>query len=387
MESRVLSALLRAEYWDGSNYQQALAYGQQSLLIAGDLELKEQMAYTLTYLTLVYWSLDQMAAAREANLEALRAWQALDNRPMQAYTHSLTQLVHWFAGEYERSLSAANVGKDISRSTGDLWNQARASCYMAACYLEQGEYEQALASLTEGIRLGEETHLISITSMSYRFLIRTYLAAGMLEMAEKAADKLYALCDSNVFMFRVIALGTIALAKVACGKWQETQRILDEIYAEIEIEKQPVILVGFVLLADTNLQLELGNHQRALQRASYLSERARQSGERLYLPEALWLQGKALVALAQHEEAHQVLKEAQAVAEKTEARRILWHILWELSRLETAVNHPGAAKHYHQQARKVVQYIAGHAGSGDVQASFLALPEVYELLSVTPEPT
>jgi tetratricopeptide (TPR) repeat protein len=300
---------------------------------------------------------------------------------MQAYTHSLTQLVHWFAGEYERSLSSANVGMDISRSTGDLWNQARASCYMAACYLEQGEYEQALASLTEGIRLGEETHLISITSMSYRFLIRTYLAVGVLEMAEKAADKLYALCNSNVFMFRIIALGTIALAKVACGKGQETQRILDEVYAEIEIEKQPVILIGFVLLADINLQLALGKHKRALERAHYLSERARQSGERLYLPEALWLQGKAFVALAQPEQAHQVLKEAQAIVEETGARRIGWHVLWELSRLEAAFNRPDAARHYRQQARKVVQYIADHAGSGELQASFLALPEVDELLS------
>jgi tetratricopeptide (TPR) repeat protein len=219
--------------------------------------------------------------------------------------------------------------------------------------------------------------------MSYRFLIRTYLAAGMLEMAEKAADKLYALCDSNVFMFRVIALGSIALAKVVCGKWQEAQRILDEVYAEIEIEKQPVILIGFVLLADINLQLALGRYELALEQAHYLSERARRSGERLYLPEALWLQGKAFLALAQPEQARQALKEAQAIVEETGARRIGWHILWELSRLETAANHSDAARHYRQQARKVVQYIAGHAGSDELQASFLALPEVDELLSLT----
>lgn len=50
-----------------------------------------------------------------------------------------------------------------------------------------------------------------------------------------------------------------------------------------------------------------------------------------------------------------------------------------LAALETAVNHPAAAQQYRQQAQEIITYIADHAGSNELRASFLALPAVQRL--------
>ena len=94
------------------------------------------------------------------------------------------------------------------------------------------------------------------------------------------------------------------------------------------------------------------------------------------MPEALWLQGKALLALNKPEQAQQAFLEAQAIAGETEARRMLWLILWKLSQLEAATGNTDEAERLRRQARKIVAYIADHAGSAELRTSFLALPEV-----------
>jgi hypothetical protein len=55
---------------------------------------------------------------------------------------------------------------------------------------------------------------------------------------------------------------------------------------------------------------------------------------------------------------------------------MLWQILWELSQLEAAAGDASAADRYKQEAREIVTTIADQAGSRELRASFLALPEV-----------
>jgi hypothetical protein len=92
--------------------------------------------------------------------------------------------------------------------------------------------------------------------------------------------------------------------------------------------------------------------------------------------EAWYLRGKTATSKGQTEAAYEALQAGRSLAEAIGNRSDLWPILWELSQLETAAGDTDEAERLRQQAREIVTYIADHAGSDALSASFLALPGV-----------
>ncbi len=127
-----------------------------------------------------------------------------------------------------------------------------------------------------------------------------------------------------------------------------------------------------IILAEGELALKQKDYARTLALMDDLLATLRHYGMRTYLPDGLYLQGQALLALGQKRKAYDRLAEARAVAEAIGSRRMLWPILLALSQLEP---NPTEAKRLHQQAREIVAYIADHTPA-DLQDSFLGLPEV-----------
>jgi tetratricopeptide (TPR) repeat protein len=136
-----------------------------------------------------------------------------------------------------------------------------------------------------------------------------------------------------------------------------------------------------LFVADGHLQLALGNPERTLDRTKEVIQRLHHVGSRYYLAEALWLQGKAYLALEKVEQAKEALVEAKAVAEDINERSSLWQILATLSELERMSGNESEAERLRDQTQAVITYIAGHAGSDELSASFLALPEVRAIVS------
>jgi hypothetical protein len=98
---------------------------------------------------------------------------------------------------------------------------------------------------------------------------------------------------------------------------------------------------------------------------------------RSQLPEALYLEGKALLGLGREEVARDRFLVARTEAETLGARRILWRILDGLSRLE---KDPSRTTQLRQEARQVIRYIVAHIDQDDLRASFLSLPDVRAVL-------
>lgn len=98
---------------------------------------------------------------------------------------------------------------------------------------------------------------------------------------------------------------------------------------------------------------------------------------KVYLPQALYLHGQALLALGQAETGRHRLLEARIEAETIGSRRWLWPILFTLSQIED----PSEAKRLRQQAREIIDYITDHTPP-DLRASFLNLPTIQEILTV-----
>lgn len=374
--ARVLWGLSLLGAWSGQDYPQALANAQNSLALARELGLKQQMAFTLTSLASLYANLDQMEAALTAILEARTIWRELGNMPMLADAYNLAAWLHMFIGDHEAALASAQEGKSISQSIGNAWNLAGCLVAIGKVWLERGNIGLATEKLNEAMQVAKDGGIPVSSFGIYNYLIMTFLVVGAVDKAEKLATELYTIRDTIVFNFRIPALGYIAQVKVAAGEMKAAQRIVEQAYQGLDIDKQAIYLFAPVLLAEVQLQLALGQPERALARVEYLTSRLRRAEVRSYLPEALWLQGRALLALERVEQARRILQEAQAVAEEAEVRRILWPILWELSQVETVAHNVAAAKRLRRRAWEIVNYIAAHTGSDELSSNFLALPEV-----------
>ncbi len=104
-----------------------------------------------------------------------------------------------------------------------------------------------------------------------------------------------------------------------------------------------------------------------------MTDKLRQFGARAYIPHALYLQARALLALNQDKAACDLLQEARAEAEAIGTRRTLWSILFALSQLQT---NPTDAQRLRRQAQEIIQSIADHIGNPELRASFLNLPHI-----------
>lgn len=129
-------------------------------------------------------------------------------------------------------------------------------------------------------------------------------------------------------------------------------------------------------LVSRQLALVQREHERAVNLAADLLADLRQFGARPYLPEALHLQAQAWMAAGQGDPAHRSLMEARSEAEALGSRRRLWQILLDLSRLEARRGNAAETDGLRRQAREIVEYIADHAGTPELRASFLNVPAV-----------
>jgi hypothetical protein len=125
--------------------------------------------------------------------------------------------------------------------------------------------------------------------------------------------------------------------------------------------------------AEGRLMLHQRDYERCVAVTDELTARLARHGMRIFLSEALWLRGEALLGLGQEEAARDALSQARAEAEAIGSRRTLWRILHALSRIE---EDPTEAERLRQAAREIVRYIVAHIDEVDLRASFLSLPDV-----------
>jgi class 3 adenylate cyclase/tetratricopeptide (TPR) repeat protein len=381
-EARVLWGMLLVEAWGDGDSQKGLQYGLRSLGIARELGLKEQMGFTYTNLVNVYWSLGRLEAAREAIQQAREIWAELGNLPMSADANTMKQYADLIAGEFEAVLSAAGEGLRLSRSIGNSWNHMTALHFMAWVYTEQGEVGRAHQALERNRALVEEVGLFKTAGPTDQLAF--YLSIGALDRAEPLAEGLYRQRERIIPFLRPRSVALIIMDRIARGALDQAERILQEQYKKSNLDESPFLYAGYLALAEIHLSLARGNPLDALERGRYLVDTARSIGFRYILPEALWLYGKANMALDRPHKAHPILLEALGISKGMGERRIRWRILGALSEVAVELGDENEAISYRDAAREIALYLAEHAGRADLRAAFLAWPEVQALLKEEP---
>jgi tetratricopeptide (TPR) repeat protein len=224
--------------------------------------------------------------------------------------------------------------------------------------------------MKESIQLGVSIDYIGPQVVTQADLAIVYGSLGAIEHGLESA-RLAVTAASKVRALGFYALAALASIHLLAGNLVEAATIVDQGKSDPSRDAAPVHFASLTMV-EAELLLKQGNAQQALEVTNASITNFRQSGIRTYLPECLYLQGRASLTLGQQEAAYACFLEARAIAEAIGSRRMLWPILFTLSQLEPT---PTEAECLHQQAREIVAYIADQTPAG-LRDSFLALPEI-----------
>jgi hypothetical protein len=380
-EAGALRGLQVAELYSAGDSRQAVAYGEQALALGRELGLKELMGLVLNNLCWPIGAERPLGELRAILREAQAIWRELGNLPRLAEASRFMLIMHSLAGDHESTLVDAPRLNELGRASGSRLDEFESLLWLAAAHARQGRFRQGLDNLEQ---FGAYAESLGHTNerLSHQYgRVRFYLAAGALAEAEPWADQLYIERENAPPNFVSHYLAEIARTKIASGRLDEGQVILDELLADLPLDTGwSFNIIDFALgYGELNLaRKEPGSLFAGLE------ERVRpyrEAGFLYYLADECWLRGRAAMALGQYEAARAALQEARVAAEAQDERAILWQILATSSELERACGDEAAAGELRDQARAIVDDIADHAG--ELRGVFLDQPAVARLLAPT----
>jgi tetratricopeptide (TPR) repeat protein len=294
-------------------------------------------------------------------------------------------MISIFGGEYERALALSAEAREAGRAIGNLWNEAYSYYMVDLVHFDRGEIETAIETAEAGRRLSEQAGFVEgLNQGSFNLvLILDYMGdqKRALEIARETQARADALAG-EAHAWRALE-SVVAQLHLHAGRPVEAQAVLDRASIGPNLAgTRPQFTTEYLFMGAVTAEMALaqGDVEQALDLAEDVIGILRESGTRLFLTDALLLQGQALLAAGRRAEAEAALGMAQAEAEALGSRRTLWQVLAERARLADADGAQAEAAALWRQAGEIVAYIAVHAGSEALADSFRARAEVREII-------
>ncbi len=382
-EARILWTLMRITVNAGDDPQLAIIYGERSLALAREFSLPEQLAYTLNDLQYAYASAGQIDRALAVLEEARGLWRAQGNLHMLADNLNQAAAQHHYSGRFDQALALADEALAISVPSRNDTQEILGRLIRSQVYWEWGRADTAI----ENLELARHTYVPLISAAPDSVLARVYGSLGAIDRALALAQSAYELIRSTPLAALWGGFVGAALSRLLArkGELAMAESLIGEAYAAQAAWSRVALLTsgGQAQMAEAEVALARQDHTRAAALMDRLVAALRSVGGRAHLPEVMILRSKALLALSRLAEARDLLCEARAEAEAMGSRRSLWPILLALSEIEEQGGHHAAAHALRQQAQEIVEFIADHAGSPELRASFLNLPDVQNVMRET----
>jgi predicted ATPase/DNA-binding XRE family transcriptional regulator len=375
-EAKILWHLLLI-YEITGRLSQAIESGERSLALARRFDLQEQLAYCLNDLgSHVYLVAGPLERAITLLQEATVLWQELDNLPMLANSLAASSLVQTYAGEYSQAQAFSDEAFQISQSIDNLWGQSYSRFRTGYIYWEQGQPDRAIAVMEACIHHSELSGFIVPQADTRAILAYVYGCLGAVERGLETAHLALTVAETQVPSFRPIALAVLAQLHLWQNNLAEAEAVIDQGKQDPSGEGWPLHHLP-LRLAGAELALRQGNFERVIEVTEKLLADLRQMGARIFIPNALYLQGQAWLRINQKKAGSQSLQKGRAEAEAIGSRPSLWPLLFSLSQLE---DDPIEAVALRQQSREIIEYIASNTKNAELRTSFLALADVREVL-------
>jgi tetratricopeptide (TPR) repeat protein len=357
------------------NMDQALEYGEQSITLARELNLREQLAVALNDVLPSYWFTGQPAKADAAFNEAAEIFRADNNLPMLADNLSTQAMFGFMRGNYDSALALSDEAYQLSKSIGNLWNQSYSCLLTGFIYLERGEPDRAIEIMERTIELGTQAGFAFALIQTQTDLGFIYALLGDYARAADYAQRAFTYSEQTMPDSASYPLGLRAYINYHTGQIEVAKQQLTQALLSSELSEANII--GFIAPSvDFEMALENGEIEHVLAEADQAWEMLSRLYIRVFRPDVLRFKGLALLAQHKLDEADQVLKTGRQLAEELGSRRSLWPILMALSNLATQRGQADQAAALRAQAREIVEYFLDHISDPKLRKSFLNLPTV-----------
>ena len=377
-EARIYWNLMLGELFGGSTHE-AVGYGEQSLALAREHDLREQLAFTLSDLSFAYVFVGEIQRGRAALSEVRAVWQSLGNLPMLADNLSNSALTSFYVGEHGEALRFGEEALRLSRSIGNKWGQSHALGMMGYALQETGQMGEALAAWESSVELGAQAGLVATQIGIRADLAWLYGSLGVLERALELARLALATSEKILPIWSPWASAVQARLLLLAGHLDEAEQVAQSgCPGRIQDYFTRLLMTGAVAVTLVRGELALARRrpEPAVTLANDLAEHLQSIGARTFVSDALHLKARALQVMGQVDAAAAVLAEARAYAEAIGSRRSVWPILSALSEIASQRGRPAEADELRGQARVVVNFIADHLTAAEIRTSFLNLPDV-----------
>jgi len=338
-ECRILWNLMVLDVFSGGDMRRAITYGEQSIALARELGLRERQAFATQDIYYAYVALDQPALAWQRLIEARDLWRELGVTPMLADNLSNLAIRHYEHGELEQAIADADESYRLYQSIGNVYGLASSRFAVSGVYIERGEFDAAFAVIAEGLQHAEQGgHSVGRVSLLVDEA-RALAAIGETARAVETARRAVTAGETHFPLWMPMAHATLARLLIETGDVPGAAQAVAAGRAGLKPEALMLYGREMVGLAECDVALARGEAPVALAASEALIAQIHRAETLIFLPEALWLKGRAQMMLNAPEAARATLTEAEAVAQRIGARRLLRQILISLSQTEERLNY------------------------------------------------
>lgn len=352
-EARVLWNLLLLNGFTG-HYLDAVKYGEASLALARQLDLKTQIAYTLNDLgNYGYFASGQLAKSHAALTEARGLWRELGNLPMLADNLNNSGILDYIRADYVQAKQFSDQALQVSERIGSLWGTGQARAFRGQQLAEMGEYGQALYELQTAYELvrhtGSGIQLIAGTNLAvaYALLGEIELGYDIIQIADHQIE---------IPLYRAPAKAALAYLTFLHGDTEKAETILQAAHpgggSELEFSYLPSIL------AKGEIGLARGQAQAVAEYTADVAAHLRNFGVAGFVADAELYHGRALMQLGRIEQAAAAFERGAKVATRIGSQRVLWQLWGQWARAEAARGNATRAQELEMSAYTLLHQIA-----------------------------
>ena len=372
-EAKILWNLLNVNRFSGRT-QEALEYGERALTIARELDLREQIAFTLNDLCHLYNRIGQYDMTKTALQETQVLWRELDNLPMLADSLSTASYVYTFTGDYDQAIAYSEEALRTSEAIQNIWGISYSQWVIPKVYWERGAPDRAIQVMKDSIYYSEKAGFVVAQVYTRSDLAIMYAELGDVTQGLEIAQQAMTIAEKSHLQLLPYNLSQLARIHLM----NENPLAAEQAVEAVRIDDRPIHLnlPDMPIVAECELLLHRGEFKEAIHVLQQRLEALRSYGLKAFLPETMYLLGKAQRQAGHLNEAISTLEEGLKVSRSLGARWMEWQILAALAGMTTGKQ----AVRRQAEALEIVNAIAENVSASDLHQSFINRPDVKKLM-------
>jgi predicted ATPase len=352
--------------------------GVKAIALARELNLEEQLAYSLNDTAHAYSMNGQMDRAREVSLEAAELWQKLDNLPMLADSLAGLAAISVYSGEFDLAYEYSDKAYQISQSIDNVWGQSYSRYSIGLVDFERGNVDLAFEHFEQTIRDARISKFTAGELLSRTFLSVAYAELGQSQMAIEVVEKKFDPEMENLAVARAFFLGASLLAHVRAGNLEKAEEIMEQF--RDGLEGGYFIARHYFVLGQCYYYLATGEYETTLKLSSEFLLNLRETGIVFLNAELLLIMGIAYINLGMFSDAKAKLDEATKFAEQLGSRKSQWQIDYYKGVCLIAEGEQHQADKYFARSMETFEYILDHIEDPEMKAVFRSKKEAVDLV-------